>query len=378
MKRRDVVVVGAGPAGSLAAREIARQGASVLLLDRADFPRWKVCGACLSAGALDVLESVGLGELLDALGAERLETLVLSARKRRVRLPLHGSRALSRLAFDRALLDAARESGVEFWSGARAQLGAADCEYRSLRVSRGSEAIDVRARVVLDATGLGPGLASARTEAGTVRAGSRIGLGAVLRDSAYPVEPGDLHMVVAHAGYVGLVRDESGRLNIAAAVDPSALHGTRPDKVIASILSSCGLEPLRGRHVAAWQGTPALTRSPATVAGERLFRLGDASGYVEPFTGEGMCWAMSSAVAVAPLALAGADSWDASLAAAWRVHHGAALRRARRLCRVLTPALRQPWLVQGALATLNVLPGLATPFVRRAARPPESSLAYSA
>ncbi|MDH3422992.1 MAG: NAD-binding protein, partial [Gemmatimonadota bacterium] len=298
--------------------------------------------------------------------------------KRRVRLPLHGARAVSRSAFDRALLDAACESGVEFWSGARAQLGATDLEYRHVHVSRESERVEVRARVVLDATGLGRGLTPARGENGTVRAGSRIGLGAVLSDSTYPVAPGDLHMVVAPAGYVGLVRDESGDLNVAAAVDPSALHGTRPDRVITSILSSCGLEPPRGSVVSAWQGTPALTRSPAEVAGERLFRLGDASGYVEPFTGEGMCWAMSSAVAVAPLALAGADHWEASLTAAWSAHHAAALRTARRLCRVLTPALRRPWLVQGALATLQVVPGLATPFVRRAARPPETSLAYSA
>ena len=43
----DVVVVGAGPTGSLAARQLARAGADVLLVDRLSFPRWKVCGCCL-------------------------------------------------------------------------------------------------------------------------------------------------------------------------------------------------------------------------------------------------------------------------------------------------------------------------------------------
>lgn len=372
MTRRDVVVVGAGPAGALAARQIAREGASVLLLDRAVFPRWKVCGACLSAGALEVLASVGLGGLPDALGAVPLRTLVLSARARSIRLPLVGARALSRAAFDDALVEAAREQGVEFWSATKARLGAAHDDHRVLRVERDGVEVEVRAGVVLDATGLGGALVAADAPAASVAAGSRIGLGATFDDPRYPVRVGDLHMVVGRTGYVGIVRVESGVLNVAAAVDPGALQGTRPDRVIANILSSCHLEPLRGDPVTEWRGTPLLTRSPGDLGAERLFRLGDAAGYVEPFTGEGMCWALGSARAVAPLAAAGAARWDVSLLEAWRGYHSAAVREARRLCRVLTPALRLPWLVDGALATLGVMPGLAAPFVRRAARPPAS------
>ena len=54
----DVIVVGAGPAGSLTARELARLGRRVLLVDKASFPRPKVCGCCLSGSALAAL-SVG-------------------------------------------------------------------------------------------------------------------------------------------------------------------------------------------------------------------------------------------------------------------------------------------------------------------------------
>lgn len=378
MIRRDVVIAGAGPAGALAARQIAREGASVLLLDRAEFPRWKVCGACLSAGALDVLASVGLGGLPAALGSEPLHTLVLSARSRRVRLPLKGSRALSRIAFDMALVHAAREEGVEFWSGARASLGPVQPDHRTVRVERGSDATDVQAGVVLDATGLGRGLEASGDRHTEVAQNSRVGLGANFCDPTYPVRAGDLHMVVAPAGYVGLVRDEVGSLNVAAAVDPGALRGAGPARVVARILSSTGMPPLRGRQLAEWRGTPPLTRSPLDFGAERLFCLGDSAGYVEPFTGEGMCWALSGARAVAPLALAGVASWEASLLEVWREYHRAAVRRARKLSRVLLPALRRPWLVDGALATLSVLPGLATPLVRRAARAPMSLPAYSA
>ena len=65
----DVLVVGAGPAGAVAAHELARRGARVLLADRVDFPRGKVCGGCLSVRGLGVLNQLGLGDLPKRLGA---------------------------------------------------------------------------------------------------------------------------------------------------------------------------------------------------------------------------------------------------------------------------------------------------------------------
>ena len=65
----DAIVVGAGPGGAITAQSLARRGASVLLLDRQAFPRWKVCGGCLSAGALGALEAAGLGDPRGEQGA---------------------------------------------------------------------------------------------------------------------------------------------------------------------------------------------------------------------------------------------------------------------------------------------------------------------
>jgi flavin-dependent dehydrogenase len=121
--RYDVIVVGAGPAGALAAREVARRGASVLLLDRAAFPRRKVCGACVSAGAAEVLDAVGLGGLPASLGGKALRTLVVSAGNRLAHLPLEGGQAVSHEFIDMALVDAARREGVDFRSGAKADIG---------------------------------------------------------------------------------------------------------------------------------------------------------------------------------------------------------------------------------------------------------------
>src|SRR5262249_1926756 len=69
----DVLVVGAGPAGTMAARELAQRGAAVLLVDRAAFPRWKVCGCCLNHRALSTLEAAGLGEMVRRCGAVPLD-----------------------------------------------------------------------------------------------------------------------------------------------------------------------------------------------------------------------------------------------------------------------------------------------------------------
>ncbi|MBX9624847.1 MAG: FAD-dependent oxidoreductase, partial [Gemmataceae bacterium] len=65
----DAVVVGAGPAGSVTARGLARRGLAVLLVDKATFPRPKVCGCSLNAAALTGLGAVGLGHVPAACGA---------------------------------------------------------------------------------------------------------------------------------------------------------------------------------------------------------------------------------------------------------------------------------------------------------------------
>ena len=70
-----------------------------------------------------------------------------------------------------------------------------------------------------------------------------------------------------------------------------------------------------------WQGTAGLTRQTQPLAEERLFLLGDAAGYVEPFTGEGIAWALASAQAVAPLARRAMERWDPQIARDWSVLH---------------------------------------------------------
>src|SRR5262249_60089661 len=101
------LVGGAGPAGSAAARQLARRGVGVLLVDRAAFPRVKVCGCCLSGAALAALASAGLAGLPQACGAVPLEQVLLAAGRRSAAGSMAGGVSLSRERFDAALVEAA-------------------------------------------------------------------------------------------------------------------------------------------------------------------------------------------------------------------------------------------------------------------------------
>jgi len=352
MSDLDAVVVGAGPAGALAAARLAGAGRKVMLVDRARFPRDKVCGGCLQPSALRALEVGGLGGLVRRNGAVPLREMVLhAAGGGAARLPLEGGVAISRRALDLALVEAAVDRGVELREGVRARLGS----------EAGEVILDglgtVRAAIVLDATGLGGGLSG---PAHPCR-GSLLGAGAVLEEA--PVPLGTVRMACARGGYIGMVRAEGGRTIVAAALAPRlvAREGGL-GAAAASILAACRLPPLP--EEAPWRGTPALTRRPAQVWHERVLVLGDAAGYVEPFTGEGMAWAMRSGLAAADLALAG---WTSTTGPRWeRAHRGIVGRRQRR-CRALTLLLRSPGLVRLAVGVLALAPALARPFTRAAA-----------
>jgi 2-polyprenyl-6-methoxyphenol hydroxylase-like FAD-dependent oxidoreductase len=175
-------------------------------------------------------------------------------------------------------------------------------------------------------------------------------------------------MAIGAQGYVGLVQREDGQLNLAAAFDRQALHAAAPDKnraagVARAVLASAGFPIPAGLEQARWQVTPALTRRAAVVAGERFLVLGDAAGYVEPFTGEGMAWALTAGAAAAPVVLAGLDCWSQALERRWERELRLRIGRRQRLCRGLALLLRQPGATALAFGLSQHLPVLAEQLV---------------
>lgn len=372
----DAVVIGAGPAGAVAARQLALGGGRVLLVDRKLFPRRKVCGGCLSASGLAVLDSLGLRENVLALHGVPLRQFHVRGRAGEFVLPLPEGVAVSRAALDTALVDAAVESGVVFQPHTRATVGPANDDARLVSLHREGSGLsatnEVAARIVLAADGLGhPSLNDLPEFASHAADGSHIGAGCEVLDSPAEYAAGTIHMAVGRAGYVGLTVVETGAINVAAAFDASFVRecgGLGP--AAAAVLREARCPAIPSLADADWLGTPLLTRRESQLAATRLFVLGDAAGYVEPFTGEGMTWGIHAAWAVAPLALRAVNDWQPAMIREWTVTHRRLVGRRQRICRAVASVLRHPWLVAGLIRVLSLAPGVARPLVRFINSPP--------
>ncbi len=362
----DVLVVGAGPAGAFAAHEIARQNASVLLVDKAAFPRYKVCGGCLNAAALATLQAAGLGSLPIQLGGKPFHALRLAVGSQFASIPLPAGVAVSREAFDTALIEQAIFSGADFLPLTTAVLDSVSDQSRRAVLYHSLKPMPVQARVVLVADGLGGGLL--KSEAGFTKVAakhSRVGVGTIANAAPDFYEAGSIFMACARGGYVGIVQIENSQLEIAAAFDPEFLRRAGGSgKAAELVIKQAGFPCVDGLAAMAWRGTPALTHTQSRLAVTRLFVLGDAAGYVEPFTGEGMAWALASAAAVTSFAIEAAQNWAPSLADQWTQCHRALLGSRQKACKRVTRLLRQPLLMRAAVGALSKAPSLAAPLVK--------------
>jgi len=159
----DVAVVGAGPAGSIAAYSAARRGLRVALIDRSTFPRDKTCGDGIGPGAVGILRDLGLDAVLD--GRRRIETVaVLGLGGARSESPVPNIAGKStdvfvvpRLEFDEHLFRAAIEAGAEDMSGTRylgMSLPGADARVRNIELRDASgDRRTLRAHLVIGADG---------------------------------------------------------------------------------------------------------------------------------------------------------------------------------------------------------------------------------
>jgi 2-polyprenyl-6-methoxyphenol hydroxylase-like FAD-dependent oxidoreductase len=359
VERADAVVIGAGPAGSVAATLLARQGMRVTLVERERFPRTKVCGCCLGPRGVAALESAHLGEAI--AGASALESVSLAHGRHWIALPLAGTRVIGRDVMDSRLADAAARAGCQVRIGSRACVVSPGSATEAAQVQVEDVATGascaIRARLVVCADGIGGrSLAPLCGEgAWSVDPRSRFGVSATLPHAAIDVPPHHLWMMSHADGYVGAVRLPSGDVDIAAALDPAAARRAGgPGALIASVVERCG-QRLSAGSSAQWKGTPALTRRRAWVARDRVICVGDAAGYIEPFTGEGMSWAIEGAVAAAsaaPHIIASGDtsSWASTLMATVGAH--------QRRCRRVATMLRFPRATMCALRAAARVPGV--------------------
>lgn len=395
----DVVVIGAGIAGSLAGLLCARSGFRTLIVEKQLFPRHKVCGCCINGRALAILNDTGLADCLRGLMPTTTSSLAIRYAGRKLDIAMPQNIAVSRKALDQCLLNEARKAGCDVVEQATATVvptGVSDVSstdsFRTITLKSRSPNVvktDVEAsasenieskvygRVVLVCDGLGhPSLHLLPEFSSPPKSGSRIGLGAVIprSDGDSWIPPGAVLMAVAPQGYAGVVEIEDRQLNIAAAIDPGHLQQSKSACLsLISIFEAAGLQVPTHLADAVVKGTIPLTRSASRVSGHRIFLLGDSTGYIEPFTGEGMAWAASAARTVMPLVKTAIDdTWSRNLELGWESAFRNIVSGEQKVCRLLSAALRKPWLLTPVMAACRVFPSLTQYLVGRINRVPRA------
>lgn len=354
----DVIVIGAGVAGAVTAIETARVGLRTLLVEAKSFPRDKVCGGCLSARGQRLLEQRRI-----AYGARLgvpLREVEFLWHGRRLRLPMEGV-SLARRTLDELLVQQAIAAGAQVVTQTRARVGTPWGKYRCVELQGVHRSVVVRGRVAVAADGLSRGSDVPEPSAAASRH-RRIGIGAILAGRATDCFGGRVCLALNPDGYVGLTHLHGRRLNLAAAVDPSLLRTEGPAQLFQRWLEEAGLD-VSGLNLngARWAGTVPLNQHPPSRWGHRLFQVGDASGYVEPFTGEGMALAVEGAVLVSELVVQAQRCWDDALGRRWEQLYQQRITRRQIACRTLCAMLKSQW--QTSLAF-----HLAASFPRSAAR----------
>src|SRR5436190_17305972 len=159
MTQPDVLVVGAGPAGSVAALVLARAGVRVRLVDRAKFPRDKLCGDTLNPGTLSILDRLGIAERVRQRARAISGMHITGPGGARVSADypdgIRGG-SLTRRELDLLLVEAATAAGATFESGVivRAPLITTDTQrVIGVRVAASGDDRDLHARVVIAADG---------------------------------------------------------------------------------------------------------------------------------------------------------------------------------------------------------------------------------
>lgn len=402
----DALVIGAGPAGAASAIVLAKAGWRIALVEQNAYPRRKVCGECIGAGNLMLLDALGVGRAVrQAAGAElrrvawaNQATTVIADLPACHNGPYPYGRALGRDRLDAILLERARAVGVEIVQPAKltAVRGAAghfdcDIELRSpdaraeTAFPHGAPTRAVHAAVVIDAHGSWENALAVEIGAAADRPHRQSDLLAFKANFRDTTLAPDLLPVLAFAGgYGGMVVADNKRTTLACCVRRDALRawrrlapgvsaGTvvemylrRACRIVAETLQSTKRE---GEWLAIGPIRPGIRVAPR----HGLFAVGNAAGESHPIIGEGIGMALQSAAQLTQRLLVysprSIDAQRAAMlqreyAADWRSKFAPRIRMAAAYAHI---AMR-PTLSMVASALLQRCPALLTGAARLAGK----------
>jgi flavin-dependent dehydrogenase len=304
----DVIIIGAGPAGSTVSTLLAREGLRALLLEKSRFPRDKVCGEFIMPECLNVFDRLGVSERMFDSGAKIIDQWRLFAPDGRgVYVPMEwmadGHKqaiSISRARMDLILLECARAAGVEAREGFHVSPRLLRENGRTFIEGKadGETVERFSALVVIDASGRS-GVFSNRVEQRVSHlGGSRLfGCKVHLRAVEGMRRVGELFFY--RDGYGGISDVENDRTNLCFITTESTLREARGDheKLLDLTVRSNPAARRRLRNAVIegeWVGIgPILYGRRRPVPG--VISIGDAGAFIDPFTGSGILLALSSA-----------------------------------------------------------------------------------
>jgi geranylgeranyl reductase family protein len=300
--RADIVVIGAGPAGSAAAAVLAAGGARVVLADRAAFPRDKICGDALLPDALAALARLGAEREVRRAGHAVAALRLRSYGGRSVRLPLDGV-VMRRAALDALLVARAAAAGAEVLPGAT--LAGLDGDGRNFAAARfftstGETTVAARAIVLASGAARRPRELAGLGE-GEPR--SAIALRGYARLAGFPVDELLIELRAELAGgYAWAFCAGGGVWNVGCGLPGGSRHAGSLGKAAERLLRDLGggewsVPPRGAPLLTAFDGLP-FTRG-------NLAAVGDAAGLTRPFSGEGIGPALWSGIAAGECLLEG-------------------------------------------------------------------------
>ena len=346
----EVIVVGGGPAGSVTAWLLAAAGHQVTLLDKARFPRAKACSEYVNAGGVAVLDELGVLPDLFDLGAHRMEAMHLHAPGGATFLVDFNAAGrfaigLSRSQFDAYLLERARWAGADVIERAHVRSVAPyDGTVSSVEATIGGRRQTFSARLVIGADGLHSVVARSRGLEKKPRWPHRTGLSAHFTGIEGLDRWGEMHATTW--GYIGLAPLEDGITNVALVADSQAIaqRGTPLDAYFETALASTPAVWAKVRaaeRVSPIRGVGPMARGVRSVVDDGLLLVGDAAGFLDPFTGDGIYEALRAAQLAARTASSALDTGDCSVRAlaSYPAERRRVFRRKQQVC----------WIVQGFL-----------------------------
>jgi flavin-dependent dehydrogenase len=310
----DAVIVGAGPAGSSAAILLARAGWSVALVEKQRFPRRKVCGECIAASNLSLLDALGIGPVFDSVAGPELRKVALMRGDQTIIADMPESpdgkyrwgRALGRETLDTLLIERARDVGVLVLQPCSVQAieGEVGNWHCAVRTAFSKTTLTLHTPVAIDAHGSWESLPSSRLHSRESRSVSNLfAFKANYRDTS--LDEGLLPILSFDGGYGGMVVADGGVTTLAGCIRSDYLGAyrrasprLRAGEVVEALLNNqCkGVRmALQGAsREGAWLAVGPLDPGIRLGAVDDPFRIGNAAGEAHPIIGEGMSMALQS------------------------------------------------------------------------------------